>query len=413
MIIATRLAALFAALPALAGGHAYAVAFNGTVLDFQQQTIYRSPETPGYTEWVGLWQMPNGTIQANCVQFTGPADNPVVTYPRIDSFDGGQSWSHTTDCVRMGGRGLAVLPDGTLVRPQRQGDAPGYVQRSTDGGQSWTAPIPFVNQVSQDYTAAIPTVIHRLSDGRLALMAGTIAVGDPKDGRSITKQMFLSSDGGLTWGTPITIMPTSVGACEESDFCELPNGNLVFISRAEHFGANGNYLSTNRVETILTKSGETFVPQPSTIPYALGVGDVSGGFPCLLYTKEGVILDLAMHGDHYSNDNGATWHDLQGSGPDWVKYYPQAVQTADGTIVGCCPHAGRRLHLRRSSRFVDHRADVSSESRPRTFRFRPSGRRCPVSRRLCLAKAEVVCGCATKNIPREDISCHVTVAGNF
>ena len=57
--------------------------------------------------------------------------------------------------------------------------------------------------------------------------------------------------------------------------------------------------------------------------------------PCELMTNEGVILDLASNGtDHWSADNGQTWHTLLVNGqPLSTFYYPQAVQAADGTIV--------------------------------------------------------------------------------
>jgi len=53
------------------------------VVDFVEKTIYHSPETPGYTSWVGLWQLPNGTVCCDFRQVTGPKDKPVSSVPDV------------------------------------------------------------------------------------------------------------------------------------------------------------------------------------------------------------------------------------------------------------------------------------------------------------------------------------------
>jgi len=131
------------------------------VVDFVEKTIYHSPETPGYTSWVGLWQLPNGTVCCDFRQVTGPKDKPVSTVPVLGSQDGGATWAVLTaatssaDLGMLGGytvsqegcRGMAVLADGTLVRPVwPSGDIKesGYVVRSTDGGKTWSDKIFFL-----------------------------------------------------------------------------------------------------------------------------------------------------------------------------------------------------------------------------------------------------------------------------
>ncbi len=103
-------------------------------------------------------------------------------------------------------------------------------------------------------------------------------------------------------------MPTSVGVCEESDFVELPNGDLLFMSRVQRYDANGNYVKQERMQTFARKDGDTFIAYPSTLmPWN------AQGFPSLLRTQEGIILDLqfSSYGSHYSTDNGLTWHNLK------------------------------------------------------------------------------------------------------
>ena len=304
------------------------VVFNGNVLDYQERQIYHSPETPGYTCWVGLWQTPNnGPIQCDFTQKTGPAGAPVTTFPVLQSSNDGQTWTSVAGNVPAGPcRGMAVLSDGTMVRPGANGI--GYTQRSTDGGHTWDSPVYFV---STSQYRAWPTLMKPLSDGRLVLMAGTwLRDATNTPGENIQKTMFISSDQGKTWGPPITLMPLSVGNCEESDFVELPNGNLMWIHRASHANPDGSYAYSNRMESIVRKVGDTFVAEAATF-----LSWPHSGFPCELMTREGTILDLCSTGSHWSNDGGANWHSLKLNLFQSLKtnYYPQAVQTKDGTIV--------------------------------------------------------------------------------
>jgi hypothetical protein len=329
--------------------------FGDQVLDFQQRQIYHSPETPGYTCWVALWRMPNGAIQSNFTQVVTDelTGDRLWNAPILQSTDSGGTWTIAdpdlpatlalelapdfyNNNVPNSRWGAWVSADGnTIVRPMRNlpGIDSGYTQRSTDGGETWDSPFYFM-PLSQYRT--LPTLIKPLSDGRLVLMAGVWDRDnvDPYLNTNLEKMMFISTDQGQSWGDPISLMPVSTGVCEESDFAELPNGDLMWIHRAEHFDGS-THTSTNRMKTISTKVGDTFVSQPaSVLPFP------HSGFPLVLMTQEGVILDLATTGSHWSDDLGETWQDLMvGSGPLRTSYYPRAIQTADGTIV-VVGHAG-------------------------------------------------------------------------
>ena len=316
------------------------------VESYERRTIYHSPETPGFTCWVGLWMTLDGSLQCSFLQKTGPKDNPVTTHPVLQSKDGGLTWMRVEgDIPRGGGRGMAVLKDGTLVCSRWSGGAQdtGYVQRSTDGGRTWSEPIYFMPP--QEYRAW-PTLIEPLRDGRLVMMAGVWKRGDGAVANPrMTKMMFVSRDGGKAWGPPIILMPTEQGVCEESEFCELPNGDLFWVHRVEHFPASRVEIPplaarmgepfpngySDRMQSIVRKKGDGWEPGP-----AMPAPFPHSGFPCVLLTKEGMILHLATDGIYWTADVGKTWARLP---IDGTGYYPRALQLPDGTII-CIGHVG-------------------------------------------------------------------------
>lgn len=42
-----------------------------SAVEHQRQTIYHSPQTPGYTCWSGAWIMPDGDLMTCFTQATG------------------------------------------------------------------------------------------------------------------------------------------------------------------------------------------------------------------------------------------------------------------------------------------------------------------------------------------------------
>ena len=40
--------------------------------EHKRQTIYHSPQKPGFTSWVGAWSMPGGDLMVCFTQATGP-----------------------------------------------------------------------------------------------------------------------------------------------------------------------------------------------------------------------------------------------------------------------------------------------------------------------------------------------------
>jgi len=330
---------------------------NVEAVDYQEKVIYHSPETPGFTAWVGLWRINDKKIFCDFRQLTGPKDNPKSAQPLLESNDEGKTWkvvplqppaegSGRNDGIFQTGRescrGMAVLDRGkTLVRPVWPADYQkdtGYLVRSTDGGKTWSRRIDIV---PNDTWCAWPTNIRKLRDGRLVLMAGCWKRGEkiPWLGEGpMRKMMFISSDKGKTWSTPIPLLTPEQGVCEESDFVEWPNGDLFWVHRSEFYPENkldvlppgaclmgASHFYTIRNQSITRKQGDTFVPESPTladIPHS--------GYPLLIQTKEGVILHLGTDGIRWTADVGKTWHRLDIPG---TPYYPKGFQFTDETII--------------------------------------------------------------------------------
>src|SRR5437870_6335883 len=45
-----------------------------TAVEHKRQTIYHSPQKPGFTCWVGAWTMPDGSLMTCFTQATGPVE---------------------------------------------------------------------------------------------------------------------------------------------------------------------------------------------------------------------------------------------------------------------------------------------------------------------------------------------------
>jgi hypothetical protein len=260
----------------------------------------------------------------------------------LRSADRGTTWErYSSDSFSSAMNGycegsVAVLADGTLlrtgwgqsltycdVRPT------GFVQRSTDAGQTWGAP----EYLSDDpHLQTCPTRIRVLHDGRV-LVTGGAARFDPLNWQwmallpRVRHCLWLGMDPlGRSWSAPLYVAPPDAGfACEEWDAAELEDGDLLAVFRAITYDAAGRATAQDRRQSILVKQGGTWQPGPvGPTPFA------HSGHPELLATREGVILHVAPPGIHWTADRGATWQPLDCPG---TGYYPHAAQLRDGTIL--------------------------------------------------------------------------------
>ena len=328
--------------------------------EHQRQTIYHSPQKPGFTSWVGAWIMPDGDLMTCFTQATGPITGrpqaqkdvqerqnwPPKGAPGYDmtgldlknvhlrSSDMGKTWKQVSadlfkSCMNgVTGEAQTALPDGSVIRGvfgfylpyDRDVPQTGYLQRSSDGTKTWGKPEVLLDP--ERYTTW-PRRIRTLGDGRLVVLMG---VGNFKAGtrtreefgRSIKPMLIVSADHGKTWEGPIAAVPKDQpdGWTEEFDVAELANGDLLTVFRRAN--------DTKRWQGLLKKSDKTWVAGkagPSILPHS--------GQPELLATKEGPVLHVATSGVHWTDDAGKSWHKLDVPG---TAYYPRSLQAKDGTI---------------------------------------------------------------------------------
>ena len=338
-----------------------------TAVDHQRQTIYHSPQTPGFTSWVGAWTMPDGDLMVSFTQATGPIEGrpqalkdvqhrltwPPAGHPGYDmtgtdlrnvylrSSDGGKAWKQVSadpfkSCMNgVTGEPQTALADGTIIRGVWGYYLPynpelpktGYLERSTDGSKTWGKPEVLLDP---EKYSAWPKRIRVLRDGRLIVLGGVAHVPANSRTRAEYNGLFepllmVSNDSGQTWQGPIPVVPSEHRANwggEEFDAAELPNGDLLCVFRRADPAKSGREV---RWQGVLKKSHDTWIPgNVAAAPFP------HSGHPELLATREGPILHVATSGIHATSDAGATWHKLDVPG---TAYYPRAVQAADGRIV--------------------------------------------------------------------------------
>ena len=327
-----------------------------SVSDVQQFPIYHSPQTPGYTCWVSSWVAPDGALRVAFHQATGPFANrfrgrkevlealgwPPTGLPdydmtgtleqviTVESRDGAKTWTefaaeplHTP----MNGayQGYACLADGTVLRtawgmylPYYDVPQTGFIQRSTDGGKTWGAPIALSDPATG---ISLPKRARVLRDGRVVVAGGYIPLSAEVPNfhwglAHIKSAIWLSTDGGQTFGPPVDVLTQgqSVELTEESDLAELADGRLLVVIRTN---------VPDRWQVVMRPAGASFeVESFGKAPFP------HSGMPEMMATKEGLALHIASNSISWTADAGKTWTDL-GQG---TEYYPSAVQLPDGRI---------------------------------------------------------------------------------
>jgi hypothetical protein len=342
---------------------------NVIATDAVSKTIYHSPQTPGFTCWVGAWIMPDKSLMVTLTQATGPFKDRSRTDPKtlahfpgwppngnanydmngldlrnvyLQSTDAGATWNQVSadafrSCMNHAtGKGQVALPDGTIVRavwgqylPFDDGPKTGYLQRSGDGSKTWSPPeMPLLNP---KHFWTFPTRLRLLKDGRLIVTGGLMrlpagVLPENVNRPPIEPLLMVSQDAGKTWSEPIAVISPEQAKSwsgEEYDTAELSGGDLLCVFRTVDPTAKTS--REVRWQALLKKNGKTWTPQdvrPAPLPHS--------GHPELLATREGLILHIATSGIDATADAGKTWRPLPGAKPS--AYYSRSLQDADGQV---------------------------------------------------------------------------------
>lgn len=357
---------------------------------FEDREIYHSPTNPGHTCWVSLWPVPGGRdVMMSFDQITGPVDHAKpdarsrrVWYERMGkergqwfidhgydatgltmevltfrSSDLGQNWHQVGSYPYPGTLGVlddpqsVMLPDGSIVRtrygsliddPELPPDA-ALVQRSEDGGKTWTKPVPMLDR---ERYFSHPIRPYLMRDGRVAAVVVYYLKTHPGEtARRIqwtSVGLLLSGDAGKTWSRdPLVIVKNDGGfrPADEPAMVELPNGDLFFIHRIYGFlirADESTSYQANRRQSIMWKDLDTFHPGPvrdTPIPH--------GAKPDIIYLKEDLILYSGSGGFWWTADEGKNWQrlELPAGTQTPALYQPEALQLADGSVL-CVRHIG-------------------------------------------------------------------------
>ena len=207
-----------------------------------------------------------------------------------------------------------------LTAEERQAQLGEWVLRSTDGGKTWSPPIPTIVNSPHGPT--------QLKDGRLLYVGKELWKSEGRIGVAESK------DDGLTW-TWLSEIPTRPGDEVKKGYHELfaietDDGRIVAQIRNHNKPDVGTTLQTESAD-----GGKTW-----TVPKAIGVW----GLPSqLLKLKDGrLVMTYGYRRKPFGNqarvssDQGRTWSEpmiVSADGEGYDLGYPATVELADGSLL--------------------------------------------------------------------------------
>lgn len=256
-------------------------------------------------------EKPSGLVSARSSDLGATWTDPAVMFADPD-FDQRDAW-------------LTRLASGVLILTYFK-SADGAVQQSvmrtsSDYGQSWSAEADLTFGFTE--WGAVNGVVETASGALIAFGYGK----NVSDSGGSTRVMR-STDGGATWGSPVTI---ANGPSDSRDYTEvcvntLPNGTLMALVRAE---SGAGIFRCASADDGATWTAPAFVVSGDGRPgwIALASGGVVATYRRLTGQRDQLVIT--------SWDNGATWSSATELHPDatvTLSVYSQMVEVAPGLI---------------------------------------------------------------------------------
>ena len=313
-------------------GGKWDVSHEVEMYDLAERDIYKSPEEPGHTAWVGMWREKDGAIKVSFSRVTGnvglePSYHP--TYGR----SGEERWQRFAEQHRM-----RLGPEDAVTTTKLE--SPTLVTR--DHGETWEdlglaheprgGNLRFV--CAEDGSLVrkgLATLLCR--DGRIMSTASPEECMKDRERHVYFTDQFLiavreSLDGGKTWSplqfiTPEGSDPELIKVSgEETAIAELADGRILAMIRCDPGGP---------VQTYLTRVGPgKYEATPPTL-----CGIPHGGLPDLVGASDGVVWYWGLSSHWYTADDGASWH----KAPIQLRsYYGKMLEAAPNQLLCVTQH---------------------------------------------------------------------------
>jgi BNR repeat-like domain len=251
-----------------------------------KESVTADPHTPG-TAYV-VWDRSRFPSDSSQNPGTSRAFRGDPTFSKTTN--GGATWSIPRDIMPQNqniatiGNQLVVLPNGTLVDvyvyfkgvggPNQSLEG---VQRSTDGGATWSKPIEITNntvtrvvdpetgvplRTGSDIGGGLPDIATDPRTGALyVVFEDNRFSGGAHNDIALSKSM----DGGLTWSAPVKVNQTTGGATAFTPSVDvLPNGTVAVTYYDWRNNTPAAGLPTDEFVAVSSNGGTTFTEQRVT-----------------------------------------------------------------------------------------------------------------------------------------------------
>jgi photosystem II stability/assembly factor-like uncharacterized protein len=338
--------------------HAAVKPSRARAIDFDEKIIFRSPENPGFAAWVQLWAEPNGDLGTKFLLRRQPAPGERIERKPLDvhryeavglpakydfaslitetvfmrSRDSGATWTETlrgtenelNQSADSGCMSPITLADGRML--SLSWGMPGCLRESTDRGRTWRRlhdlmdpafydVAPFTIRLLADQKTLVIFCPYARSWGKGKLVAGRLH-HRPGTRAAWQAALFFSTDFGKTLTGPIPIFPNV--PVTESDFCELPTGDLLFIQNEMFAGGTAH-------RQLIRNTKRGWVPEEMEPVDKLAP-------EIFVRTNEGYLVGASRNAPYvWSEDDGLTWQAVEDikSG----QYQPRALLLKDNRIL--------------------------------------------------------------------------------